>query len=272
MREWWQGRVFPAIGMVLLLAIAGGAWTTSASSLHCQPNQAQNDCHGPYTGEQSPNQALSPFDGVMQWFGSRTDGEITAYATIIIALFTVVLGVGTIFVVLDAREHSRKSLRPYLFNESTGVTDRGTVPNMEKADIIALWGYLAGYISIKNSGQTPAYNVLHWGDIAVWNISNEDALTGLIPTPLDRHSASTIPPGGTNSKLRLIEPQLTPDQILGIRSMTLAIYVFGRIEYDDAFGRHRFSNYRLKFTGQYPPYQNAVLNFCDGGNESDQND
>jgi hypothetical protein len=66
-------------------------------------------------------------------------------------------------------------------------------------------------------------------------------------------------------------PKKVKDEISEIRSFKKAIYVHGRIEYEDAFKRKRFTNFRLVYAGQYPPPPSAVFSFCQEGNETEQN-
>jgi hypothetical protein len=64
--------------------------------------------------------------------------------------------------------------------------------------------------------------------------------------------------------------RLAENELEGIRVGSYAVYVWGRIEYKDAFGMDRFTNYRMKYSGLWPPVGSANLTFCDGGNETDE--
>src|SRR5262249_43579801 len=76
---------------------------------------------------------------------------------------------------------------------------------------------------------------------------------------------------GTNSQMPkhlAFHRALSEDEIEDIRFGRKAIYVYGRAEYRDAFSRKRFSNFRLRYTGVYPPAKGASLSVCDEGNEA----
>jgi hypothetical protein len=64
---------------------------------------------------------------------------------------------------------------------------------------------------------------------------------------------------------------ITPEEIAAVKAGTKLIFLFGRVEYIDSRGKLRFTDYRLSFAGNYPPYTDVLLNFRDHGNDSDQN-
>jgi hypothetical protein len=128
--------------------------------------------------------------------------------------------------------------------------------------------FIFSVMGVKNSGQTPAYEVIHWGGLDVRRIDEEPLLIAL--RPLLRQGMNTIPPGGVITKTLHRAALLSEAEINGIIAGSYAIYIWGRIEYKDAFDRDRFTNYRLKFTGQYPPPAGVTMTFCDGGNETDE--
>ena len=75
-----------------------------------------------------------------------------AAGTIIIALFTIVLGVGTVFLVWDGREYSRRELRAYI-NISTAHLMLGEQREGEDLRRVVL------DLIFKNFGATPAHSV-----------------------------------------------------------------------------------------------------------------
>ena len=76
-------------------------------------------------------------------------------------------------------------------------------------------------------------------------------------------------PGIIGTKLYRFGPVLTDQQIADLRVGTGAIYVYGDIGYEDAFGKKRFTNYRL----MYHAFGGAIgvstdLTFTEEGNDA----
>jgi hypothetical protein len=124
-------------------------------------------------------------------------------------------------------------------------------------------------VLIKNNGQTPAKNVAHWGEIQVAPIGQEWSMNA--PTTLANVSRSVIVPGNTNSKFRWLNRGLSQQEKAGINNGNYAIFVYGRIEYEDIFGDRHWSTYRLRYSASaWPPRgETASMDFCDGGNDTD---
>jgi hypothetical protein len=62
---------------------------------------------------------------------------------------------------------------------------------------------------------------------------------------------------------------LTAGEIADIQTGVKAIYLFGRIEYRDAFKKDRFTTFRMLYSGVWPLTASAGLNFAVQGNEAD---
>ena len=123
------------------------------------------------------------------------------------------------------------------------------------------------YVQIKNAGQTPAYEVLHWGHICV----RDYPLTSPLPAPqFVSRNASVLGPGIVATKYLFLPTPLTPLEISDLRAGNAAIYVYGEIRYKDAFGKRRFTKYRLMHhVAQGAIGVNTGLTFADEGNEAD---
>lgn len=167
--------------------------------------------------------------------------------------------IATIWIMI---RNGRRQLRAHVFPNDISVVD-GTLldpQEMHKADIPAV------SMLIKNSGQTPAYDVVSWWEIEVIPVSEEDSLS--IPTLAKKHS-TTVGTGCTFSKGRWFDRPLTADEKERIFGGTLGIYAHGRIEYRDVFTIRHFSNFRLVYTGKmFPPLKGAVMSFCEHGNDA----
>jgi len=156
---------------------------------------------------------------------------------------------------------NRRQLRAYVLPEGAGISDGTTVnpPQPLRANIPGI------AMLIKNTGQTPAYRVYSWWQISVILVVNENQL--VVP-PLQEQFANTLGSGCTFNKALWFDRPLTPQEIAEIANGVRAIYAHGRVEYRDAFNKQRFTNFRLRYNGVYPPLPNAILNFSERGNDA----
>jgi hypothetical protein len=183
--------------------------------------------------------------------------EIAAIASIVAALQFGAL-VATVWVMIL---NGRRQLRAYVLPEQSGILD-GTMTNPPQP---ARAGVPGVGMLIKNFGQTPAYQVLSWFQIAVIYPRDEETL--VIP-PLQQAFSNTLGPSATFNKLLWFNRPLTAPEITDIATGVRAIYLYGRIEYRDAFTKQRFTNFRLHYTGSFPPPSNAIFFFSEKGNDA----
>lgn len=257
------------IGILFVFAaVMTSAFSVWRSPIYqqCRADEAQQRA-AQKKDERDP--AFMPYIDCLGPFTRENHGPITAVFTIFLGIGTFLLWWTTRDLVEGAEKTARRQLRAYVFPFSATVFDRGAIPNAAHQNS-ALSGYIAAHMIIQNSGQTPAYEVIHWSEVDVRRIDEEHSLK--VPSPLDRQGMATIPPTGTTNKTRYRPAQLSQAEINGIVVGSYAIYVWGRIEYVDSFHRDRFTNYRLRYTGTYPPDANALMSFCDGGNETDEHE
>jgi hypothetical protein len=123
-------------------------------------------------------------------------------------------------------------------------------------------------ITIKNTGQTPAYDVLHWGRISI----QEYPLKSELPTmpALNKQFRSVLGPSIVAEKTVRLPNALTEAQIKGLRDSTMAIYCHGEIHYRDAFKKVRLTRYRCMYcaiTG-IEIGTSTDLTLCEDGNEA----
>jgi len=96
---------------------------------------------------------------------------------------------------------------------------------------------------IKNSGQTPAYEVSSW--IAI-DVKEYPLKTPLPTAPITQKLARTIiAPGDATSLITKAGRPLVSDEESDIRQGKKAIYVCGEVKYRDAFGRRQFVRFRF---------------------------
>jgi hypothetical protein len=206
--------------------------------------------------ESQPNGDKSPSNPDASW--SLSD-KIAVIASIVAFLQFIALVV-TICVIFGI---GRRQLRAYVLPENSGILEGSMLvpPQPARANIPGV-GML-----IKNSGLTPAYNVISFAKIAVIPVANEN--TALVLPPIAQQFPLTLGAGGTFSKAFWFDRELTAIEITDIFNGVQAIYLYGRIEYRDAFRKRHFANFRLHYMGQFPPLPTAYFNFSQRGNDAD---
>lgn len=213
------------------------------------------------------------------------DSWIDKFMTDPIATFTGALFVATVVLALvgilqwiETRKTSKRQLRAYVFAETSYISNivnpsQVNLLTIQDVDLPArITNPFAGPVAnmqIKNSGQTPAFNVCHWGNII------------FAPFPLPNNYLPTKPgnnkpmpcilgPGVMSSKLYFLPNPLTPNQVSDLVNGTGAIYVYGEITYEDAFGNKHFTNYRVMHHVMGGAIGvNTSLTFCEEGNDAD---
>lgn len=178
---------------------------------------------------------------------SKITDAVIALLTFFLAIFT-----GLLVRVGNKQERTtRQQMRAFVYINNGSILN---VANPENPHLLPDYkptgaqrdfprqGPLA-YLTITNSGSTPAFDVMHWAGIAFDDHPIPKDLPKRIP--MDNPPLSVLPPNGINTKsVRLGDP-LTDEQIASLRDSTKAIYVYGEITYVDAFRRKRQTNYRL---------------------------
>jgi hypothetical protein len=203
---------------------------------------------------------LSPLDQMQTSSPSWGLSDKIAVIASTVAFLQFVALVWTVMVMIL---NGRRQLRAYVAPENVGILDGNMLspPQPARANVPGI-GML-----IKNCGQTPAYRVISWAQIAVIAVNNE-ALSLVLPASLEERFSNTLSAGSTFNKALWFDRPLTPNEIIDIASGARAIYLYGRIEYRDAFKKRRYTNFRLQYVGQFPPLPNAILKFSDKGNDA----
>lgn len=160
------------------------------------------------------------------------------------------------------RDFWGRQMRAYVLPESAAIWDGMTldVPQPAKKDVPGV------VVTIRNSGATPAYDVVSWAAIDVIDVKNEGALSA---PKLQPQFTNTLAPHGAFTKAVWFHRAITPHEISDIETGVRGIYVYGRVEYQDVLGKEdRFSNFRFRYNGGYPPNKGAIFNFSDTGNDA----
>ena len=210
------------------------------------------------------------------WFAEFI-GDPTAVFTFALFAVTLLLFFATRGLVKSAERTAVRQLRAYVFCNNVTFVDSGRLAQaadqMNRGELKTMLPRLSApnipvaLISIRNSGQTPAYGLAHFAYIDVMETRVEHAINiPEIPANAPRNPLGA----GAEATKNLDRGPLTQQDIADILTATRAIYVFGRIDYRDAFGRNRWSTYKLRYTGVYPPVDFPTLTYCDTGNEADE--
>lgn len=94
-------------------------------------------------------------------------------------------------------------------------------------------------VEIKNSGLTPAYKFRSWIEAIV---AVRDADPFNLPSTMDDRAPFIV---GTNTSTQLQKTiALTDDEVAGIREGTKKVFVWGKVEYVDAFDATRYFIFR----------------------------
>jgi hypothetical protein len=118
--------------------------------------------------------------------------------------------------------------------------DAGTDPNRG----------LSATIIFKNFGQTPAYNVRHSSSL---KFADYPPAPTVFTRDREKHpiTVDTLgPQGGAQNVIQSSEGSISAiERKQLMKAQTKAIYVFGKIDYEDAFGVRRCTSYRFMVGG-----------------------
>jgi hypothetical protein len=134
-----------------------------------------------------------------------------------------------LFALLTMIATTRRQLRAYVFVSRAEIVDLelGAVPIVQ--------------IDIKNTGQTPAYNVVH-----VWRCGSfAYPLTEKLRLPRQGEPISWahLGPGAIAKCHRTAEKQIGHGATIELSNRPMAFFVYGEIIYKDAFNKTRFTRY-----------------------------
>jgi hypothetical protein len=157
---------------------------------------------------------------------------ITGIATVILAIITAVL----VYVASVQNKTTRAQLRAYVFATDARVK---TLPEREEPSIV---------VAFTNTGQTPAYKLTISGGKKV----AEYPLTIDLTTEDVSIRAGALG-AGLPFHITLNDLLLTENERQEMSGGKMAIYVFGRVEYKDAFCCRRWTTYRYYGFGSAHP-------------------
>jgi hypothetical protein len=161
----------------------------------------------------------------------------------IIAAFTVILGIATWklwrstdALVKGAEETSERQLRAYVFAVA-GRVRRFAVNEPVEIEV-----------RFENTGQTPAYGVHH-----TMNIAMCDPPLPLHELDFTNPRKDAMGPRKSSSSFASFGPdyKLSQGHFAAVQSEEAAVWVYGEIRYEDAFGKPRWTKFRFIYVGDF---------------------
>jgi hypothetical protein len=203
-------------------------------------------------------------DGVWGWLITFSD-----FIEHHIGAITAIIAAAAVVQWRETRKTGERQLRAYVLNFSANLFDGSTMPQafVDRSDQPGV------SLVLKNHGQTPAYRVRHVCEIVIAPVSNESRM--FVPPGLN-DPGFVLGPDATSSMAKWLNRPITPQEQAAIVGGGMAIYVFGRIEYLDAFKKPRWSTYRLRHCGNaWPPIvmhstgpASVAMDFCPDGTDA----
>ena len=130
---------------------------------------------------------------------------------------------------------TRRQQRAYVFVSGAEIVD------------LEISGAPIVQIEIKNTGQTPAYNLTNVWRCGIFDYPLQQKL--LLPHKNDPVSWPHLGPGASAKTQRAAEKQVTNGAAAELTNHATAFYVYGEILYRDAFNKMRFTRYVFFHTG-----------------------
>jgi hypothetical protein len=226
-------RVYFCMALAVLLSLA----ITAGSPTYEECYAGQQEHHGTSATEEPQNVAVT----IGRWWRcqwvaiNENEGIVIGLFTAALVVATVLLWLATLKLARDADLTSRRSLRAYV-----GITEAKRIDVQNHRQFVA-------QVMIENSGQTPAYDLTAWA----WIELAVNPLSKSLDPAKDKdknQSRSTI---GPRRKIFLrvnYETPLSDADILGLQQGKLGLYLYGNIQYRDAFGRTQGADFSFVCT------------------------
>lgn len=182
---------------------------------------------------------------------------LLAFVTLGLAFFTLRLWKATGKLVAGAEEASERQLRAYLSPSETAI--RYPIIPGSKPEVL---------LGFRNYGKTPAYKVRGWVKMRVDDFPLQ--LGSSFPTVLFVAPGSMAPVAPTKEHKLTdeLDHALTMHEFNAIKDHAKAIYVYGRFDYEDAFGKTRITTFRFFLNDSSGPLDKECgVGVCAEGND-----
>ncbi len=184
---------------------------------------------------------------------AKYTGNLADFTRWLVAV-TLLLAFFGFWQVMVSRDTAKRQLRAYVWAFSDPIdTD---------ADKLLV------RTAVKNSGQTPAYDVCCWGRLKPVNKPLPadcvfEAAPGRIAGP-----KYVVTPGSDNAFVEGADPPLTVEEKSAIKDARQDLYFWGEIQYQDTFRRSRKTKFRLVWAHKSGSSRGTWV-YCDNGNDAD---
>jgi hypothetical protein len=203
----------------------------------------------PFDAEQGISESKPVQNEILTW------EKWAAIANVVMAFLTLIVASVTVALWWSARDATRRQLRAYVDVHQASIDDVAD-PSKRMAVVV-----------IRNSGQTPAKEVIFWCCIMAGEYPLKFRLSDSPPKEkVTEISRADLPPDGRVSvsvPLNILSV-LEESELQAGRG---AIYVFGQITYRDIFDKHRVTTFRLSCRGEQ--LRSGSLSQCGDGNRAD---
>jgi len=201
----------------------------------------------------APPEKRDNHPGNEYWWSKWTNDPAMVLVTFAAFLVLCVYASDTHQLVVDGRNTAERQLRAYVFVNTVTLSYQ---PNQAPR----------AKITIKNSGQTPAYKVTHW---SAMNVA-EFPLKKPPPPPSTKATIDNLPPGGGSDNVIVMMRPINIDDVTAFGLHTAALYVVGHIDYTDAFNIRRCTGYR-QYVGGDVGFNGQQMAIAAEGNDADKN-
>jgi hypothetical protein len=228
----WRDAVAAVVALLIALAVLVGAENEIIPSFHA--------CVGQHSSQQGAESTYPQAINIVRtvkvqslcsvYLVDRHAGFFATLATLSIASFTFTLWLATNKLWVASENTAKRQLRAYVF-----ICDARRIT----AHIPAL----GVSIEIKNTGQTPAYDVtLYTGAVF-----DADPFTSIRPA-LKKEGFYLIGPGEFVTHRMTLEPVLTANELILIQSGKVKVFVYGFCDYRDAFNTMQRTDFCVEYT------------------------
>jgi hypothetical protein len=216
--------------------------------------------------EAIPNKIVAAADAVSARFEAQEQNEapakkqknrreelgfwISVGTLVLVGVYTII----TVFIWCTSKDTEHRQLRAYVF-----VSAAGGARDTETGKVTAV-------IDMKNFGQTPAAKLNGWIQIAL----GDNPQKGPLPAPekdRQRVGESILGPTALQTPRLVLKDPVGPTDWSAVLVGSKAIFVWGSIFYEDAFGVQRCSNFRLLLSGDNA--RNGIFTTAENGNNED---
>lgn len=251
-----EGRRGAAVGLALFLGIgAFGIWS-EISSQHNPASQAPHRAgeHAkPKIQPQSSDEKVALYTEVLAWF----TGVLAFVSAIQIAF--LYRADQTARITANAAKVSADAVSSQLRAYISMRIKEGMPPRFSRDT--GPWSAF----DVRNTGQTPAFQMTHWIHSA---IATPDFKGPFPDGSRDSISIKTTLAPGTEINIVSAGPSPEPGQADAFARGELAAFVFGEINYIDAFNTPRFHKFRYTYTIADILGGVQGARFCEEGNEA----